>query len=120
MNHSPSHERKPWGEYRVLHDAPGFKVKRVDVAPGQRLSYQRHAQRAEHWVIVAGRARVTLEGRELELVPGQALDIAPRQAHRIQNIGAEMLSFIEVQTGSYFGEDDIERLTDDYGRADSK
>lgn len=120
MNHSPTHEKKPWGEYLVLHDAPTFKVKRIDVLPGKRLSYQRHERRAEHWMVVAGRARVTLDGRELELGPGQAVDIKRREAHRIECIGQETMTFIEVQTGSYFGEDDIERLSDDYGRADSK
>jgi mannose-6-phosphate isomerase-like protein (cupin superfamily) len=114
---SPTYERKPWGEYRVLEDTPSFKVKRLDVLPGKRLSYQRHAQRSEHWLVVGGRARVTLDGREVELSPGQAIDVPAGVAHRIECLGPEPLVFVEVQTGSYFGEDDIERLSDDYGRA---
>lgn len=114
------HDKRPWGEYRVLQDAPRFKVKRIDVLPGARLSYQRHERRAEHWLVVEGRARVTLDGRDIELGPGQAIDIPVRAAHRVECISAEALVFIEVQTGSYFGEDDIERLSDDYGRAGSR
>ena len=114
---SPKHESKPWGEYRVLEETRGYKVKRIDVLPGKRLSYQRHRRRDEHWTIVEGRARVTLDGREVELAPGQALEVPAGTAHRIESIGERTLVFIEVQTGTYFGEDDIERLADDYGRA---
>ncbi|HUR27408.1 MAG TPA: phosphomannose isomerase type II C-terminal cupin domain [Planctomycetota bacterium] len=114
---SPNHEIKPWGEYRVLADTETFKVKRLDVLPGKRLSYQRHQKRSEHWMVVSGRARVTLDGRELELGAGQAIDIPAKVAHRVECVGTEPLVFIEVQTGTYFGEDDIERLSDDYGRA---
>ena len=113
----PAYEKKPWGEYRVLEDAPGHKVKRLDVLPGMRLSYQRHRRRSEHWLVVEGRARVTLDGREVDLGPGQAIDIAAGCAHRVACLGPGKLVFIEVQTGTYFGEDDIERLSDDYGRA---
>ncbi|MEO6711128.1 MAG: phosphomannose isomerase type II C-terminal cupin domain [Planctomycetota bacterium] len=114
---SPNHELKPWGEYRVLGEGAGFKVKRLDVLPGKRLSYQRHKQRSEHWMVVAGRARVTLDGRDIELGAGQAIDIPAGTAHRVECVGGEALVFIEVQTGTYFGEEDIERLSDDYGRA---
>ncbi len=113
---SPLHETRPWGEFRVLAEAPEFKVKRIDVLPGKRLSYQRHAKRKEHWLVVSGRARVTLDGRDLELSPGQAIDIPTGAAHRVECISPEKLVFIEVQTGTYFGEDDIERLADDFGR----
>jgi mannose-6-phosphate isomerase len=110
------HDRRPWGEYWVLADMPGYKVKRIDVLPGKRLSYQRHAQRAEHWVVVSGRALVTLDGVERELGPGESIDVPLGAAHRVANPGPELLSFVEVQHGSYFGEDDIERLSDDFGR----
>lgn len=110
------HDRRPWGEYHVLEDAEDCKVKRIDVLPGKRLSYQRHARRAEHWVVVRGVGLVTLDGVEHELQPGMSIDIPVGAAHRVANPGGETLSFIEVQRGTYFGEDDIERLEDDFGR----
>lgn len=108
---------RPWGHYEVLEDAPTHKVKRIEVSPGRRLSYQRHARRAEHWFIVSGAAEVTLDGEVHRLAAGQAIDIARGSAHRIANAGSDGLVFIEVQHGDYFGEDDIERLDDDFGRA---
>lgn len=112
------HDERPWGSYTVLEDAEaeGFKVKRIMVQPGQRLSYQRHAQRAEHWFIVAGTATVTLDDVEHEVPAGSAVDIAVGMAHRVENRGTEALLFVEVQQGAYLGEDDIVRLSDDYGR----
>jgi mannose-6-phosphate isomerase len=110
-------ERRPWGSYEVLDEAGTHKVKRLSVEPGQRLSYQRHAHRAEHWFVVAGEAVVTLEGAEHRLGPGDAIDIAQGAAHRIENVGREGLVFVEVQHGTSFDEDDIERLDDDFGRA---
>jgi mannose-6-phosphate isomerase len=101
----------------VLDDeAADHKVKRIEVAPGKRLSYQRHAHRAEHWFVVAGSALVTLDGVEHRLGPGQAIDIGRGAAHRIANVGSDPLVFVEVQHGDYFGEDDIVRLEDDFGR----
>jgi mannose-6-phosphate isomerase-like protein (cupin superfamily) len=114
----PLHETRPWGEFRVLERGAGFQVKRIDVKPGGRLSYQRHARRHEHWVVVAGRARVTLDGSQLELGPGDTSEVPVGAAHRVENPGSELLTFIEVQRGEYLGEDDIERLADDYGRVD--
>lgn len=111
------HDERPWGSYTVLEDTPTHKVKRIDVAPGSRLSYQRHERRAEHWFVVAGTAQVTLDEVDHELAPGQAIDIPFGAAHRIANPGSAPLTFIEVQHGDYFGEDDIERLDDDFGRA---
>lgn len=109
---------RPWGYYTVLDDdAPDHKVKRLVVHPGKRLSYQRHAKRSEHWFIVAGTAVVTLDGVEHTLRAGESIDIPQEGAHRIANAGDVDLVFVEVQHGSYFGEDDIERLEDDYGRA---
>jgi mannose-6-phosphate isomerase len=111
---------RPWGNYTVLdEDAPDHKVKRIVVHPGKRLSYQRHAKRAEHWFIVAGTAQVTLDGTVSELHPGDSIDIPLEGAHRIANLGDTDVVFIEVQYGVYFGEDDIVRLEDDYGRADA-
>lgn len=110
------HDERPWGAYWVLDDQPDCKVKRITVHPEKRLSYQRHRHRSEHWLVVAGRGRVTLDGQEHELGPGDSIDIAAGQAHRMANPGDEPLTFIEVQRGTYFGEDDIERLEDDFGR----
>ncbi len=110
-------DHRPWGFFVVLSDSGDCKVKRITVYPGQRLSYQRHRRRAEHWFMLQGKAVVTLDDKEYPLQSGQAIDIPKGGAHRIMNPGEENLSFIEVQTGDYFGEDDIERLEDDYGRA---
>ena len=109
-------DRRPWGTYTVLEEAPTFKVKRIEVLPGKRLSYQKHAQRAEHWVVVQGIAKVTLDDHETTIGLGEAIDIPIGAAHRVENPGDEDLIFIEVQRGTYLGEDDIVRLQDDYGR----
>ncbi len=108
---------RPWGGYEVLSDAPTHKVKRLTVEPDQRLSLQRHAKRAEHWFVVGGEGVVTIDGLDRAVVAGTAVDVPMGAAHRIASTGTEALVFIEVQLGSYFGEDDIERLDDDYGRA---
>ncbi len=111
------HQMKPWGSYTVLDDgAPDHKVKRLVVSPGQRLSYQRHSHRAEHWFIVRGQALVTLEGQEHRVGPGEAIDVPLGAAHRVESVGDDDLVLIEVQHGDYFGEDDIVRLEDDFGR----
>jgi mannose-6-phosphate isomerase len=115
-NNSPRFDRRPWGTFTVLDEGHGFKVKRIEVLPGKRLSYQKHAQRAEHWVVVQGTARVTLDDREIVVPSGQAIDIPRGSAHRVENSGEEDLVFIEVQRGDYLGEDDIVRLQDDFGR----
>lgn len=113
---SPKFDRRPWGTFTVLDEGENFKVKRIEVLPGKRLSYQKHAQRAEHWFVVQGTARVTLDDREINVSAGEAIDIAVGSAHRVENPGEELLVFIEVQRGSYLGEDDIVRLQDDFGR----
>jgi len=118
-NHSPKYDERPWGNFTVLDEGPEgktFKVKRIEVLPGKRLSYQKHAQRAEHWFIVQGKAKVTLDGEDVMLTPGEYVDIPIGAAHRIENPGEEKVIFIEVQRGSYLGEDDIVRLQDDFGR----
>ncbi len=109
-------DERPWGYYEVVDRGPGFQVKRISVDPGKRLSYQRHQQRREHWYGVGGVGTVTLDDVESAVKAGDAIDVPVGAAHRIQNTGDEDLLFIEVQTGQYFGEDDIERLDDDYGR----
>ena len=110
-------DHRPWGYYEVLSDEADHKVKRIVVYPGQRLSLQRHQQRAEHWFVTQGAGVVTLNGTEIGLAAGQAIDISRGAWHRIGNQGGEDLAFIEIQTGGYFGEDDIERRADDYGRS---
>ncbi len=112
------YEQRPWGSFTILDEAENFKVKRIEVLPGKRLSYQRHQKRAEHWFVVQGTAKVTLNGSEILVRTGESVDISVGSAHRVENPhDAERLVFIETQTGTYFGEDDIERLDDDFGRA---
>jgi mannose-6-phosphate isomerase-like protein (cupin superfamily) len=113
---SPVFERRPWGTFTVLDESKDYKVKRIEVLPGKRLSYQKHSQRAEHWVVVKGTAKVTVDDREIIVRAGEDIDIGIGSAHRVENPGAETLIFIEVQRGTYLGEDDIVRLQDDFGR----
>lgn len=120
IDNSPKFDRRPWGTFTVLDEADGFKVKRIEVLPGKRLSYQKHAQRAEHWFVVEGTAKVTLDGGEHMVEAGGAIDIPRGAAHRVENPGETKLVFIEVQRGRYLGEDDIVRLEDDFGRAPDK
>jgi mannose-6-phosphate isomerase len=109
---------RPWGSYTVLSDEADHKVKRIVVKPGSRLSYQRHAQRSEHWFVVSGTGSFVLDDTAKAVGPGDAVDIPKGCAHRIENThDTDLLVFVEVQHGTYFGEDDIERLEDDYGRA---
>jgi mannose-6-phosphate isomerase len=112
-----SWERRPWGGFEVLSDDPTHKVKRLTVDPGQRLSYQRHAHRSEHWFVVRGEGTVTVDDTASAVAPGSTVDVPLGSAHRIENSGTSPLVFIEVQHGTSFDEDDIERLDDDYGRA---
>ncbi len=114
---SPKFDRRPWGTFTVLDEGVNYKVKRIEVLPGKRLSYQRHSRRSEHWYVVQGIAKVTLNGVDILVNSGSAIDIAREDAHRVENPSdAENLVFIETQTGDYFGEDDIVRLEDDFGR----
>ncbi|HLA09692.1 MAG TPA: phosphomannose isomerase type II C-terminal cupin domain [Pyrinomonadaceae bacterium] len=114
---SPKFEERPWGTFTVLDEGDDFKVKRIEIWPGKRLSYQRHSQRAEHWFVVQGIAKVTLDDRTLMVNLGSSIDIPKGAAHRVENPGTDNLVFIEVQRGGYLGEDDIERIEDDFGRA---
>lgn len=115
VNDNDSH--RPWGFFENLADADDHKVKRITVYPGKRLSLQSHARRAEHWFIVKGDALFTRNDERIAVKTGDAVDIGRGDRHRIQNTGDEDLVFIEVQTGDYFGEDDIVRYEDDFGRA---
>ena len=107
---------RPWGRYEILSESSDHKVKRIIVNAGARFSYQRHQQRSEHWFIVSGLAKVTHNDIEIEMSAGDSIDIAQGDLHRLASIGTEPVVFIEVQRGTYFGEDDIERLEDDYSR----
>ncbi len=109
---------RPWGYYEILEDRPEHKVKRIVVFPGQRLSLQMHHRRAEHWLVIGGEGLVTRDDDEILVPSGEAIDIPRGARHRVRNPGEEPLVFIEVQTGEYFGEDDIIRFEDDYGRTD--
>ena len=117
MKNSAETDHRPWGYYIVLADEPDHKVKRIVVYPGKRLSLQKHQKRSEHWYVVSGQGIVTLDGQRLNKKGGESVNIQCGSCHRIENTGTVDLSFIEVQTGEYFGEDDIERLEDDYGRS---
>jgi mannose-1-phosphate guanylyltransferase len=107
---------RPWGAYTVLEEAPGFKIKRIEVRPGAALSLQLHHHRSEHWVVVRGVARVTNGEREFDVHPNESTYIPVETRHRLENRGGEPLVIIEVQCGAYLGEDDIVRFDDRYGR----
>jgi mannose-1-phosphate guanylyltransferase/mannose-6-phosphate isomerase len=108
---------RPWGYYEAIDAGERFQVKRLMVKPGARLSLQRHRRRAEHWVVVSGVAKVTCGDDELRLGANQSTYIPTGAKHRLENPGTEPLFVIEVQSGDYFGEDDIERFADDYKRS---
>lgn len=108
-------ESRPWGEYTVIASGDSFKVKLITVNPKSRLSLQKHKHRAEYWYIVDGKGTVTLNGNRTFVVAGDHIYVPVGAVHRVE-AHAERLRFVEVQTGTYFGEDDIERLEDDYGR----
>jgi len=107
---------RPWGSYTILEEGPGYKVKRVTVKPGGRLSLQMHHRRSEHWVVITGTARVTRGDEVFDLNIGHSTEIPLETRHRLENPGQETLHIIEVQNGPYLGEDDIVRFQDDYGR----
>lgn len=110
-------ERRPWGGFETLQVGAGYKVKRLVVQPGHRISLQRHRFRAEHWVVVAGAPRVVIQGRGRRLKPRATVDVPRRAWHRIENPGRRPVVIIEVQLGSHLDERDIIRRHDDYGRA---
>ena len=109
-------DQRPWGSYRILHAEPGTQVKRIEIKPGLRFSLQKHAKRSEKWVVVSGQGTVTVGDRQMPVAVGTMIDVPVGEVHRMHNTGREPLVFIEVQLGSYLGEDDIVRLSDDFGR----
>lgn len=112
-------ETRPWGRFEILADEKEFKAKKIVIDPGGQISYQSHNQRAEHWVIVSGQAELTLNEQKTAMGPGQSVNIPVGAKHRIRNAGSQPLIFVEVQTGQYFGEDDIIRYLDDYNRVNN-
>jgi mannose-6-phosphate isomerase len=116
MTNSQMFNERPWGYYDVLLEDPEHKVKRIVVYPGKRLSLQCHKHRDEHWIIAAGEGRMTVDHVEFPLGKGSFVNIPRRSIHRVSNTGQTNLIFIEVQTGDYFDESDIQRFEDDYGR----
>ncbi|MCC9624274.1 mannose-1-phosphate guanylyltransferase/mannose-6-phosphate isomerase [Thalassospira sp. MA62] len=113
---SHRHVARPWGSFVSIEKKDNFHVKRISVNPGEQLSLQRHKFRSEHWVVVSGTAQVHCDGKDFELLENQSTYIPCGALHRLQNLGAEILHIIEIQTGTYLGEDDIERFEDIYGR----
>ncbi len=118
--YSEHHEHKtvlrPWGSYTVLDEGPGYKIKKILVKPGHRLSLQRHKKRSEHWVVISGFARVQRGEETLEVRVNQSTYIPRGVKHRLQNPLDVPLEIIEVQSGEYLGEDDIQRFADDFKR----
>jgi len=116
LSRTKTKDHRPWGYFVVLSNELEHKVKRIVVYPKKRLSMQRHRYRSEHWYIIYGEAVVILNDKKIYLKAGESIDIPQEAVHRIENIGISNMAFIEIQRGEYFGEDDIERLEDDYGR----
>jgi mannose-6-phosphate isomerase len=108
--------QRPWGTFTVLEEGPGYKIKRIQVNPGHRLSLQMHYHRSEHWVVVSGTARVICGDQVIMLTNNQSTYVPPCTKHRLENPGVIPLVLIEVQNGQYLGEDDIVRFDDDYNR----
>tara|TARA_B100000575_G_scaffold46581_1_gene33742 strand:- start:30839 stop:31192 length:354 start_codon:yes stop_codon:yes gene_type:complete len=115
MKHKEVFER-PWGRFIIVHEEPTYKLKKIEVNPGHRLSYQFHNKRSESWTIVKGSGEIILDGEKRSIKYGDCIQINKKSKHRISNNSDSLLIFIEVQTGTYFGEDDIVRIEDDYLR----
>lgn len=111
-------ELRPWGSFTVLEEGRGYKIKRIEVKPGHRLSLQMHHHRSEHWIVVSGTAKVTCGDQETLLCSNQSTYVPPCTSHRLENSGVIPLVLIEVQNGEYLGEDDIVRFQDDYSRTE--
>ena len=109
-------ENRPWGSFTVFADEAHFKAKRLDVLAGKKLSLQSHNKRSEHWVVVAGCARITLGDKVCDYTAGDYIFIPLAAKHRIENPGNTLVTIVEIQLGEYFGEDDIIRYEDDFGR----
>lgn len=110
-------ELRPWGAFTVLEEGVGYKIKRIEVNPGHRLSLQMHHHRSEHWIVISGIAKVTRGDEELMLTSNQSTYVPQFTCHRLENPGMIPLILIEVQNGQYLGEDDILRFDDDYARS---
>lgn len=110
-------DSRPWGSWTILDEGDGFKVKRIEVNPHSRLSYQTHEHRAEVWVVTAGTASSIIDGETITTRVGETVNVSVGQPHRIVNDQDSTLVIIEIQLGDYLGEDDITRLDDDFGRA---
>tara|TARA_E500000178_G_scaffold342355_1_gene387424 strand:- start:1537 stop:1884 length:348 start_codon:yes stop_codon:yes gene_type:complete len=108
--------RRPWGTYEVIISCDRYKIKRIIVEPGNRLSLQSHKKRDESWVIVNGNALIEIGSNSYKLKYGESIHIKRNEKHRVKNVSDDKLILIEVQTGEYFGEDDIQRFEDDYNR----
>ena len=113
---STESEERPWGRFFVIHDVPSYKLKRIEMDPGGRLSYQHHFKRSEACTIVEEIGTITLDGDLKDYSKGEAVSIHQGVKHRIENKASEKVVYIEMQTGTYFGEDDIVRIEDDYNR----
>jgi mannose-6-phosphate isomerase len=111
-------EERPWGSWHVIDVNPGYKIKRIHVNPGCRLSLQSHEHRSEHWVVIQGAATCDVDGEVSVVRQGESLDVPSGARHRLGNQGVEELVIVEVQLGTYTGEDDIRRYQDDYGRSE--
>ena len=109
-------EKRPWGAFFVLSDEKDFKIKKIEVNPSKRLSYQFHNKRSELWYILNGEGIVTINEIKTKVKEGSVVTIKKLEKHRIENNSSEILTFIEIQTGTYFGEDDIVRIQDDFDR----
>ncbi|MBM0741658.1 phosphomannose isomerase type II C-terminal cupin domain [Phormidium sp. CLA17] len=109
-------DTRPWGSFTVLDEGVGYKIKRIEVNPGHRLSLQMHYHRSEHWIVVSGTAKVTCDNEEIVLCSNQSTYVPQTKVHRLENPGVIPLIVIEVQNGDYLGEDDIIRFQDDYTR----
>src|SRR5437764_15258071 len=112
MEAAPLVDHRPWGSFTILDEGAGYKVKRIEVLPGERLSYQKHARRAEHWMVVQGAALFTLDGAEQMVRVGETANIPIGALHRAETPGPELPIVIEIQRADYPGEDDIVRVSD--------
>lgn len=117
LNGIAATELRPWGSFTILEEGLGYKIKRIEVKPGHRLSLQMHHHRSEHWIVIAGIAKVIRDDQETMLCTNQSTYVPQFTAHRLENPGMIPLVLIEVQNGEYLGEDDIMRFDDDYARS---
>lgn len=119
-NQKPKIESRPWGGYIILMDENHCKVKKIIINPKKRFSLQYHNKRTETWTIVKGKLKITVDDKTKEYSYGETISVPVKTKHRIENIGDEVAELIEVQTGTYFGEDDIVRIEDDFGRINER